>query len=36
MPLVTGMIIDKVVPRSDYNLLYVCLATIARHDDRST
>jgi ABC-type bacteriocin/lantibiotic exporter with double-glycine peptidase domain len=29
MPLVTGMIIDKVVPRSDYNLLYVCLATIA-------
>jgi ATP-binding cassette, subfamily B, bacterial len=29
MPLVTGMIIDKVVPRSDYSLLYVCLATIA-------
>jgi ATP-binding cassette, subfamily B, bacterial len=29
MPLMTGMIIDKVVPRSDYDLLYVCLATIA-------
>ncbi|MFT3696205.1 MAG: peptidase domain-containing ABC transporter [Kofleriaceae bacterium] len=29
MPLVTGMIIDKVVPRADYSLLYVCLATIA-------
>ena len=29
LPLLTGMIIDKVVPRSDYDLLYVCLATIA-------
>jgi ATP-binding cassette, subfamily B, bacterial len=29
MPLMTGMIIDKVVQRSDYDLLYVCLATIA-------
>ncbi|HEX4419413.1 MAG TPA: peptidase domain-containing ABC transporter [Kofleriaceae bacterium] len=29
MPLVTGMIIDRVVPRADYDLLYVCLATIA-------
>ncbi|MEO8699074.1 MAG: peptidase domain-containing ABC transporter [Kofleriaceae bacterium] len=28
MPLMTGMIIDKVVQRSDYDLLYVCLATI--------
>ena len=24
----TGMIIDRVVPRSDYSLLYVCLGTI--------
>src|ERR1043165_4661503 len=29
MPLLTGMIIDRVVPRADYDLLYVCLATIA-------
>jgi ATP-binding cassette, subfamily B, bacterial len=29
MPLMTGMIIDQVVPRSDYDLLYVCLAAIA-------
>ncbi len=29
LPLVTGMIIDRVVPRADYKLLYVCLATIA-------
>src|SRR5260221_634863 len=29
LPLITGMIIDRVVPRSDYSLLYVCLATIA-------
>ncbi len=29
MPLITGMIIDKVVPRSDYDLLYVVLAAIA-------
>ncbi len=28
LPLITGMIIDRVVPRSDYKLLYVCLATI--------
>jgi ABC-type bacteriocin/lantibiotic exporter with double-glycine peptidase domain len=28
MPLMTGMIIDRVVPRSDYDLLYVCLAAI--------
>ncbi|HEY4242864.1 MAG TPA: peptidase domain-containing ABC transporter [Kofleriaceae bacterium] len=28
LPLVTGMIIDQVVPRSDYSLLYVCLLTI--------
>ncbi|HUS33247.1 MAG TPA: peptidase domain-containing ABC transporter [Kofleriaceae bacterium] len=28
MPLVTGMIIDKVVPRSDYHLLYVLLGAI--------
>jgi ATP-binding cassette subfamily B protein len=28
MPLMTGMIIDKVVPRSDYSLLYVCLVAI--------
>lgn len=28
LPLVTGMIIDAVVPRKDYSLLYVCLATI--------
>jgi ATP-binding cassette subfamily B protein len=28
MPLLTGMIIDKVVPRADYDLLYVCLAAI--------
>lgn len=29
LPLVTGMIIDKCVPRSDYHLLYVLLACIA-------
>ncbi len=29
LPLMTGMIIDQVVPRTDYHLLYVCLATIA-------
>ena len=29
MPLLTGMIIDSVVPRADYNLLYVLLASIA-------
>ncbi|MFN0248266.1 MAG: peptidase domain-containing ABC transporter [Kofleriaceae bacterium] len=29
MPLMTGMIIDRVVPRTDYHLLYVCLAAIA-------
>src|SRR6185503_20999092 len=29
MPLMTGMIIDKVVPRSDYDLLYVVIGTIA-------
>ena len=29
MPLVTGMIIDRVVPRGDYDLLYVVLAAIA-------
>src|SRR5678815_3946344 len=28
LPLMTGMIIDRVVPRSDYDLLYVCLAAI--------
>src|SRR5262245_25037503 len=28
LPLITGMIIDRVVPRSDYTLLYVCLGTI--------
>src|SRR5689334_19654331 len=28
LPLITGMIIDRVVPRTDYDLLYVCLATI--------
>jgi ATP-binding cassette, subfamily B, bacterial len=28
MPLITGMIIDRVVPRADYDLLYVCLASI--------
>jgi ABC-type bacteriocin/lantibiotic exporter with double-glycine peptidase domain len=28
LPLITGMIIDRVVPRADYSLLYVCLATI--------
>ena len=28
LPLITGMIIDRVVPRQDYQLLYVCLATI--------
>ena len=28
LPLMTGMIIDRVVPRADYDLLYVCLATI--------
>jgi ABC-type bacteriocin/lantibiotic exporter with double-glycine peptidase domain len=28
LPLMTGMIIDRVVPRSDYSLLYVCLGTI--------
>jgi ABC-type bacteriocin/lantibiotic exporter with double-glycine peptidase domain len=28
MPLITGMIVDKVVPRSDYDLLYVVLLTI--------
>src|SRR5262245_21811078 len=27
LPLITGMIIDRVVPRSDYSLLYVCLGT---------
>src|SRR5207248_7068151 len=29
MPLITGMIIDSVIPRTDYDLLYVVLATIA-------
>ena len=29
MPLVTGMIIDKVIPRTDYHLLYVLIAAIA-------
>jgi len=29
MPLMTGMIIDKVVQRTDYDLLWVCLAAIA-------
>src|SRR5439155_25795225 len=28
MPLISGMIIDSVVPRADYDLLYVLLATI--------
>jgi ATP-binding cassette subfamily B protein len=28
LPLMTGMIIDRVVPRSDYDLLHVCLITI--------
>ena len=28
LPLTTGMIIDKCVPRSDYHLLYVCLGAI--------
>ncbi len=28
LPLITGMIIDAVVPRKDYSLLYVCLASI--------
>jgi ATP-binding cassette subfamily B protein len=28
LPLITGMIIDRVVPRADYHLLYVCLAAI--------
>jgi ATP-binding cassette, subfamily B, bacterial len=28
MPLITGMILDKVVPRSDYDLLYVVLIII--------
>ena len=28
LPLMTGMIIDGVIERSDYNLLYVCLAAI--------
>src|SRR5262245_7131216 len=28
LPLITGMIIDQVVMRSDYKLLYVCLASI--------
>jgi ATP-binding cassette subfamily B protein len=28
MPLITGMIIDHVVQRADYKLLYVCLAAI--------
>ena len=28
LPLLTGMIIDRVVPRSDYSLLYVVLAAI--------
>ena len=29
LPLVTGMIIDKCVPRTDYHLLYVCIGAIA-------
>ncbi len=29
MPLLTGMIIDRVVPRGDHHLLYVCIAAIA-------
>ena len=29
LPLLTGMIIDRVVPRSDYSLLYVVLGAIA-------
>jgi ABC-type bacteriocin/lantibiotic exporter with double-glycine peptidase domain len=29
LPLITGMIIDRVVPRSDYSLLWVCLGAIA-------
>jgi ABC-type bacteriocin/lantibiotic exporter with double-glycine peptidase domain len=28
MPLVSGMIIDEVIPRSDYSLLWACLGTI--------
>ena len=28
LPLLTGMIIDKVVPRADYSLLYIVLASI--------
>jgi ATP-binding cassette subfamily B protein len=28
LPLITGMIIDRVVPRADYDLLWVCLVTI--------
>ncbi|MGN6105370.1 MAG: peptidase domain-containing ABC transporter [Kofleriaceae bacterium] len=28
LPLMTGMIIDRVVPRADYDLLYVCLIAI--------
>jgi len=28
LPLMTGMIIDRVVPRSDYSLLWVCLGTL--------
>ncbi len=28
LPLMTGMIIDRVIDRADYDLLYVCLATI--------
>ena len=31
LPLMTGMIIDRVVPRGDYHLLYVCLARDRRH-----
>ena len=29
MPLMSGMIVDQVIPRSDYSLLYVCLVTMA-------
>ena len=28
LPLMTGMIMDRVMPRSDYSLLWVCIATI--------
>ena len=28
LPLISGMLLDQVVPRSDYNLLYVCLGAI--------